>query len=59
MAIHKEWAKRPSPKQRKPSPAERVVKDVVSGFGELKRQSGIAVEKVKEGVRRIKQSVRR
>ena len=56
--------KRPPPRIRKagfvvPKPVQDVADDVVAGFGELKRQSGQAVANVKEGIRKIKEAVKR
>ena len=60
------YAKRPAPKKRNVASmlpggelVEKIYKDVSSGFGELKRQSGTAVARVKEGVEKIKRSLRR
>lgn len=41
-----------------PEPVKSAAKDVVSGFGELKRQSGAAVENVKRGYRKVKESMK-
>lgn len=50
---------RPAKKRRVlPRPVEEVVKDVSRGAGELKRQSGVAVERIKEGYRKIKRATR-
>lgn len=46
-------------KKRVPGPIERVGQDIAAGFGELKRQTGAAVENVKAGVRKIKESIKR
>ena len=53
------FVQRPMPKKRIKGPVEKVYKDVEHGFGELKRQSGAAVETIKESVRKIKRSVAR
>jgi len=37
---------------------KNVVSDIAHGLGELKRQSGTAVARVKEGVRRVKKFMR-
>lgn len=42
-----------------PRPVEEVVKDVSRGVGELKRQGGVAVERIKEGVRKVRKHVGR
>ena len=55
------FTKRPSPKKRNQlvESAKAVASDVAAGFGELKRQSGAAVENIKQGVRKIKEHMRR
>lgn len=52
--------KRPVPKKRVglPEPIESIVKDVAAGFGELKRQSGQAVQNVKAGYEKIKKAIK-
>ena len=40
------------------APAISVAKDIGAGFGELKRQSGQAVQTVKRGIQKIKSAVR-
>lgn len=42
-----------------PAPVKDVAKDIVSGVGELKRQTGSAVERIKSGYRKIKQATKR
>ncbi len=41
-----------------PRPVDEIVKDVSRGVGELRRQSGAAVERIKEGYRKIKKATR-
>ena len=45
------YAPRTKPKQRK-GPVEQFASDVTHGFGELQRQMGTAVGKVKSGVQK-------
>ena len=53
------YAKRPAPKKRGVvEQVKAVAKDIYSGFGELKRQSGAAVETIKEGYRKVRQHLR-
>lgn len=39
--------------------ASKVVSDISAGFSELKRQTGTAANRIKEGYNKIKQSLRR
>lgn len=54
--------KRQPPKQRKPpgilEPIKEIARDIYAGFGELKRQSGTAVARIKEGVEKVKRAVK-
>lgn len=50
---------RPPVKKRSPNPIEKTAADIAAGFGDLKRQTGVAVEKVKSGYRRIKDFVKK
>lgn len=56
------FAKRTTPKKRGltvPEPIKSIGEDIAAGYGELKRQTGAAVENVKSGIRKIKQSIKR
>lgn len=55
------YGKRPPVKKRSliPEPVSKIAKDVAAGFGELQRQTGSAVEKVKEGVRKVRKHLNR
>ena len=57
------FTKRKAPPKRAglgslPEPVQGIAKDVAAGVGELKRQSGQAVENIKSGYRRIKQAIK-
>jgi hypothetical protein len=59
------FTKRAAPKQRKaagiggiPEPIKQIGSDILAGIGEIKRQSGAAVQNVKSGYQRIKQAIK-
>ena len=62
-----DYSKRQKPKNRLvkaglaaiPEPVKEVGRDIAAGYGELKRQSGAAVENIKGGIRKIKEAVKR
>lgn len=42
-----------------PAPVKDAAKDIKAGFGELKRQSGAAVQNIRRGYEKIKQATKR
>jgi hypothetical protein len=59
------FVKRTAPKKRTaaglggiPEPVKQIGSDIAAGVGELKRQTGAAVENVKSGYRKIKQAIK-
>ena len=60
--IDSTFVKRTAPKKRNgiqvPAQIKEIGSDIAAGVGELKRQTGAAVENVKSGYRKIRQAIK-